>query len=379
MVHMFFRARCWVFALGMLAAASTPVMSQAIIDNLAIHGYLTQGYAIADSHQIVGIPKGGTFDYRRAAILIRFKGSPNDAFVVQLANRDLGDSPTNALTSEVQLDWAFYERRLGSKTTMRIGKEPIPMGIFNETRYVGTLLPFYRAPFGFYEEGSFTSETLNGIVVTRQITPASQWKLSGSVFGGEFEYLQSGTVQTSQEAPPTFIVTPANAKNVIGTQLWLQTPLTGLRVGLGGERRDDHGQFFGNTSTTHGTKDWWASADGNFGRLTTRAEFRQFIFSQGGIRVRSYYGQVGYRILDALTVNLQRDVTDLDYQVQSGHLHIPYDRDNALGINYAFAPNIVVKFEVHNANGFTVEEPVDVLGGAPLHDNYLITSLSVAF
>jgi len=379
MAHMVFRARCWALVLGALAAASTPAWSQSITDNLAIHGYLTQGYAIADSHQIVGIPKGGTFDYRRAAILLRFKGSPNDAFVVQLANRDLGDSPTNALTSEVQLDWAFYERRLGTKTTLRIGKEPIPMGIFNETRYVGTLLPFYRAPFGFYEEGSFTSETLNGIVLTRQITPASRWKLSGSVFGGEFEYLQSGTVQTSQDAPPTFIVTQASAKNVIGAQLWLQTPLTGLRVGLGGDRRDDYGQFFGNTSTTHGTKDWWASADGNFGRLTTRAEFRQFIFSQGGIRVWSYYGQVGYRILDALTVNIQRDVIDLNYRTQSGNLHIPYDRDNALGINYAFAPNIIAKFEVHNAKGFAVEEPVDVLGGAPLRSNYLITSLSVAF
>ena len=379
MAHMLFRARCWVLALGALAAAPTPARSQTLTDNLAIHGYLTQGYSIADSHQIVGIPKGGTFDYRRAAILLRFKGTPNDAFVVQLANRDLGDSPTNALTSEVQLDWAFYERRLGSKTTLRLGKEPIPMGIFNETRYVGTLLPFYRAPFGFYEEGSFTSETLNGIVLARQITPASRWKLSGSLFGGEFEYLQSGTVPASPDAPATFIVTQANAKNVIGAQLWLQTPLSGLRVGLGGDRRDDYGQFYGNTSTTHGTKDWWASADGSFGRLTTRTEFRQFIFSQGGIRVWTYYGQVGYRILDALTVNLQRDVIDLNYKVPSGNLHIPYDRDNALGINYAFAPNIIAKFEVHNAKGFAVEEPVDVLGGAPLRSNYLITSLSVAF
>ncbi len=46
---------------------------------------------------------------------------------------------------------------------------------------------------------------------------------------------------------------------------------------------------------------------------------------------------------------------------------------------YAFAPNIIAKFEVHNAKGFAVEEPVDVLGGAPLRSNYLITSLSVAF
>lgn len=378
MVPTLFRARCATLAFGCLAIAPA-ARAQSLTDNLAVHGYLTQGYAIADSHQIVGIPKGGTFDYRRAALLFRFKATPNDAFVLQLANRDLGESPTNNLTAEVQLDWAFYERKLGSRTTLRVGKAPIPLGIFNETRYVGTLLPFYRAPFGFYEEGSFTSETLNGLVLTRQLTTGMKWKLTGSLFGGDFAYLQSGTVQTAPDAPPEFVVTRAMAKNVVGGQFWLETPVTGLRVGLGGERRDDHGQFFGNTPSTHGTTDWWASADGNFGRLTTRAEFRKIAFNDGALHVWTYYGQVGYRILDALSINLQRDVIDLDNVVPDGHQRILYNRDNAAGVDYAFASNIVAKFEVHNARGFTIEEPTNPLGGSPPRSNYLITSLSVAF
>ena len=73
---------------------------------------------------ILGIPNDGTFDYRRVALLFRFKATPNDAFVVQLANRRLGESLINDFTPEVQLDWAFYERRLGDNGTLRIGKAP---------------------------------------------------------------------------------------------------------------------------------------------------------------------------------------------------------------------------------------------------------------
>jgi hypothetical protein len=312
-----------------VVALAQPAMAQSLSDKLAVHGYLTQGYAASDGHQVVGIPHNGTFDYRRAALLFRFKGTPNDAFVVQLADRELSESPIDDVSHGIQLDWAFYERRLGSKTTMRIGKTPIPMGIFNETRYVGTLLPFYRAPLGFYQEGTFTCETLNGLVLTRMITPASQWKLSGSVFGGGFDYLQAGTVVDSSHPNPQYLVTEAAVKNLLGAQLWLQTPLSGLRLGLGGERRDDYGAFDGASASTHDTHDWWASVDGSFDRLTARAEYRGFTFNEGTIHARTYYGQVGFRILESLTINVQRDVMDFRYALPTIEFHIPYSKDSA--------------------------------------------------
>jgi hypothetical protein len=39
----------------------------------------------------------------------------------------------------------------------------------------------------------------------------------------------------------------------------------------------------------------------------------------------------------------------------------------------------VGKLELHSARGFTADEPLDVLGGKPVQNNYLITSLSVSF
>ena len=357
-----------------VALSAASLQGQSLLDRLAIHGYLTQGYAASDSHQVLGIPKGGTFDYRRAALLFRLKGTPNDAFVVQIANRELGESPADNVTPQLQLDWAFYERRFGSRTTLRIGKVPTPTGIFNEIRYVGTLLPFYRAPYGFYQEGAFVSETLNGLVLSRVLVASPSWQLTGSLFGGDFDDLQSGVAVSGPDSPPEFVVVKGKTRNQVGAQFWLQTPVTGLRAGIGGERHDDRGLF----ANHDGAKDWWGSVDGKFDRLTTRAEYRYLAFGSHSGYLQTYYGQLGYRILDALTLNVQRDVVDLQLMLPGGKKYVPMTRDNALGINYEFASNIVAKFEVHDADGYNFDEVVNLYGG-PIENKYIIASMSVSF
>ena len=366
-----------LFVVGSLALTAAPSAAQTLSDRLVIHGYLTQGYATTSSAEIMGIPSDGTFDYRRVAVLLRFKATPNDAFVVQLANRRLGESPLNAFTPEVQLDWAFYERRFGDATTLRVGKEPIPMGIFNETRYVGTLLPFYRAPFGFYQEGAFTSETLNGVVLTHVLNPGSRWQLTGAVFGGEFDYLQAASTVPTDSTPAQYAVAPALARDLFGTQLWLRTPLTGLRVGVGAARRKDEGIF--TSQLGHGaTTDLWASVDGNFDRLTTRAEMRELTFGTGGSHFRTYYGQLGYRVSDKFAMNVQRDVMELKVPSPSGQIHIPFNQDNGALVVYTFGPNIVGKLEFHDSDGYSVEVPVNYQGPR-IDSRYFISSISVSF
>jgi hypothetical protein len=261
---------------------------------------------------------------------------------------------------------------------LRIGKAPIPMGISNETRFQGTLLPFYRVPFGFYQEGGFTSETLNGAVFTRKLNPGSVWLLSGSLFAGEFDYLQAGSVAATDSSPAAYVIASARARNLLGVQLWLQTPLTGLRVGAGAARREDEGFFSELISGSGATKDLWASIDGNFDRLTTRAEYRRLAFGTNGAVFKTNYEQVGYRIIEPLLVTVQRDATDLAIPTPVGTLKIPYDRDLAIGIAYTFAPNVVGKMEFHDADGFNVEAPVNFQGPA-IENQYFILSLSVAF
>ena len=112
----------------------------------------------------------GTADYRRAAIVARFAPNPTDNGLRRpVGNRRLGDSPTMQFEEDLKIDMAFYEHRFGDRTSIRVGKAALPIGIYNEARYVGALLPFYRAPFAMYGEGSFTSETINGLLLSHRV------------------------------------------------------------------------------------------------------------------------------------------------------------------------------------------------------------------
>lgn len=352
--------------------------AQGISDRLLIHGYLTQGYATTSGPMILGIPNDGTFDYRRAALLLRFKATPKDVFVIQIANRRLGESAVNDHAPELQLDWAFYERRLGESTTLRVGKAPIPMGISNEVRYLGTLLPFYRVPFGFYQEGGFTSETLNGAVITHRLNWSSPWVLSGSLFAGEFDYIQTAAIPATGESQGQYLIANGRARDLLGAQLWLQTPITGLRVGGGAARRNDEGPLSDQFIGAGPTIDVWGSVDASFDRITARAELRDLRYGRGGLNERTYYGQVGYRILETLALTVQRDVTDIHVPIPNGRFHVPFSRDNAIGVAYTFISNVVGKFEYHDSHGYENETSVSY-ANPPIHNRYSILSLSVSF
>src|SRR4051794_34223672 len=183
-----------LLSLGVAASAAS---AQDISSKLSIHGYLTQGAAVSDSSMVVGISKQGTTNYRRAALLMRYAQTPRDAFVIQVAHRRLGDSPIMNFEPDVKVDWAFYERKFLGQSSLRIGKAPIPFGIYNETRYTGTILPFYRAPYAMYFEGAYTSETVDGAVLSHTFLADAPFRFDASVYGGSYDLLEFRQVPTS--------------------------------------------------------------------------------------------------------------------------------------------------------------------------------------
>ena len=150
--------------LAMVLGASVSVsvvhaQGSGLLSKLTVHGYLTQAYADADfadgllvsphtDELNLGISEDGTFDYRTMAIQFRYEISAKDIMIIQFSSRTLGNSPIESVEDEIELDWAFYERRLGDNTSVKVGRVQIPSGIFNAVRDVGTILPFL--PSGFY-------------------------------------------------------------------------------------------------------------------------------------------------------------------------------------------------------------------------------------
>ncbi len=125
--------------------------------------------------------------------------------------------------NDVELDWIFYEHIFSDSTSIKVGKIQIPYGFYNEIRDVGVILPLYRAPISVYGEGTYTSETLNGFVLSHSFFPESDWNLDTDFYYGDWT--------STRNYGEMFFKEPV--KDMVGINLWLNTPYQGIRIGTG--------------------------------------------------------------------------------------------------------------------------------------------------
>ncbi len=367
-----------LLALALLALPVT-LSAQEFERRLSINGYLTQAYGVSQRHLMMGLTDEGTTDYRRAAMLARYDVSPRDHFVVQLAHRRLGDSPTMQFEEPLKVDLAFYGHRFSNGTTARVGKVSLPWGIYNEVRYAGTLTPFYRAPYVVYRDGTYASETVDGASLSHVLRAGEPWELSLDLFGGALEQLEFGPTFPANSAP-VYKGAVLEGRNVLGGQAWVATPVTGLRVGVGGRRQTDTDGIFERPAGGANTTTWTGSVDGQFDGWMVRAEHQQI--RTFGFATTAHYAQGGVRVNPWLSVNVQTERRDEDLRYVPGGpwVSVQAARDNALGFNFNLAPNTVLKLEGHAAKGFGAmfEQIVDDRAPA-LTSRYFISSVSVSF
>ncbi|MGH7487348.1 MAG: hypothetical protein ACREMY_17370, partial [bacterium] len=330
-------------------------------------GYLTQAYAMSDGNQFLGITHKGTADYQTAALRIRADMTPDDAFVVQFAHIRIGNSNIQQLKNDVDVDWLYYQHNFGDNS-VKVGRVQIPFGIYNEVRDVGTLLPFYRPSHNFYGDAAFGSETLEGIVLTRRQELGAGWSLTGDLHYGNWKF------GNSDFQGGYFFDKVDRSK---GAELWVDTPVSGLRFGAGVMR---YNITSGNPAfPVFGLNTWQASHGslvGEFDRFNVHSEVK-VVELGAGLRVQMGYAQAGVRLFRELTLNAQRDVLYLKTAHQP---RSKSDDDRALGLDYAFRPTLVLKAEHHwNEGGFWVENAPTVFGGPTPKTKYWLVSLSTAF
>ena len=353
------------------APEPTPAPEAPVEQRVVLHGYFSQAYANSSDHQLIGVPDSGTFDYRRMALLVRGNITSKDTLVLQLAQRRLGESPVMELEPDVKLDWAFYEHRFGNGTSVRAGRIPNPLGLYSEVRYVGTLLPFYRAPYNFYQEGSFTSENINGARLSHTFAADKKWNLETQLFGGGFSMIESYFGKVNR----------AHTENALGGQVWLNTPVEGLRFGAGGDFFD-----IKNTMLTGDGNDQWrtwiASADFSRTRFRLRSEYSQIHLKEAQFLDKAYYVYGGVNVTEKLVAHAQYDNSTAVTGPEGNTTDLPkFYQDTTLGLSYAFRPDVVVKGEYHFVKGRLIEDqavPLDPAFG-PYSGNYVMLSISASF
>jgi hypothetical protein len=339
---------------------------------LSFHAFLNQAYAISDGHQIFGIPERGTTDYRNVVLQVRYEITPRDIVVTQLSHERQGRSAIGEEREDVEFEWAFYERRLSDATTVKLGKMQLPLGLYNEIRDVGTLLPFYAPPYSVYLD-NFTPENIEGAMVSHSFARDSDWSV-------ETDFYYGGWDRIEQDAA-TGRVGRARAENGVGTQLWLNTPVPELRFGLGAFRFDVE-EGLHQVEETDTLQVYALSADSSFGRVQLRAEG---IWSELPFRLTpdvvlpnlvyvGYYGQIGVELTPKWGLTWKSDFAEI--RLNSGLADLDWNEDHALGIAYRFRYNVIAKAEVHQNKGLLVEDEIVTV---PVKTRYGILSWAVSF
>lgn len=350
---------------------------------LVVHGFFTQAAGISRGGQLYGIPNAGTADLRRAALLATVHFSADDRMVVQVAHRRVGDAPRAALLPDVKVDWLFWQHALGDATQLRVGRFAVPYGIFAETRYVGTQLPFFSAPAAFYRESDFTNEALDGVSLRRELLGDSPFPVEVTAYAGQLDYAESFTLPFGPAGSWITATAPASARRVAGVLAWVGTPIPGLRVGGGAARAELRGGT--RPAARRDTMfTWSASIDGAFDRVTARAELLGADMS--ALHARSGYVQLGVRPWRPLWVNAQLERTrgrirgvPVPPTFQPVTLPVEQLRDAAVGAVWTLGTGVQVRAEAHRVRGYAVEEDGVSLLAPPRRGRYVLLGVAVAF
>lgn len=388
-----------LFAWGVLGSPALADDDHTLADRFDLHGYLTLGWADLDlddprptngDETILGIPEDGAL-YGNAALLARYTHSRQHSFILQLSARELGDSPVGDLEDEVELDWLFYQYQPRESWRIRLGRVPVAVGIFNEIRDVGVLLPFYRPSFVFYREGSIFSETVDGISISHSFARDRTWSFDLDAYYGKFEVIEQGVGLTER-------VTTVDAKDAIGVQLWANTPVDGLRLGVGAQRWKVGAESrFNFRETTW--KSWYLSFDWMRENFVVRAEYRrlespsqsspQSSLTEAELDIA--YLQLGWQVTERLGFWIQPEIMDITQNNDvfvGGSVDFRDRQDIGISAVYRFRSNLVLKAEYHEVENELVvsQVPVPVPGGFLLDrtyggfdSSYSIISLSTSF
>lgn len=373
MTHTHVRRIIWTALVALAFVAPAAARAQEIADKFQFHGSLVWGYGQSDGLPVFGVPQTGTSDYKAIALQFRYQLDDQNQFVTQLLALSLGVSPLAAVTPAVEPVWAYYQHKEGD-WTFKVGRDPLPRGIFNEVRRIGTLLPFYRVGSDVYQE---TLEYVDGVVVSRRFDLGKGWGVEGNAFAG-------GTDLTAEVPGATGVgVIQDRLEKLYGGQVWLNTPVKGLRAGAFAAGAILGGQPY--ITTLY-------SLDGNFDHFFVRGEYTAFDAKAPKSHYDAWYGMGGIKLGDKFTIASQYMVTNrfipLPAPVQP--LTLQLSTDVAESIIYAPSANVAFKFEVHRKEGYAFDTnvptfvpptaPPFIMGLAPASKaNFLIASVAISF
>lgn len=367
------RFACAALFVNILLASTSAAGAQSLDEKLTLHASLNAAYGKSNDLPVLGIPKEGTVDYRVMTLQFRYQLAPQDAFVVQLLNRRLGSSPLAGVLNDVTTQMAFWQHRAGAITT-KVGRTPLPRGLMNEVRYIGTVLPFFRQPF---EISGDAFDALDGVLISGRRELAKGFSVEGHAHFGASENRSVRATNTE------LTVRSSRAHNMIGAQGYLDAP-GGVRLALFANKYERR------TPTQTGFRNFVAYS-GQIDRTwgTLRAEHFRESGESPGADLKSRYVQGIAKLHPRVHLAGEhiRQTQRVFFTDARQNTDIPSVRETGAALNIFGPVGTVMKFEHRWREGYTYDafvSPTTLVGSTvtvnpPRATNYWIASVAMSF
>lgn len=215
-------------ALGLALGIGGAPSPAGAADEVAIHGFLSQGFMHTRDYDYLAESADGTFQFSEIGLNCSSVVGDDLRVGIQLFARDLGTLGNN----RVELDWAYGDYSWDDALGLRAGRIRLPYGLYNETRDIDALRTAVLMPQGVYDQ------RFRDILVA--ITGASfygttPWTSAGSLeyqaFWGMANMSTDNSVAQLLNSTGVSTVTGFESRHSGGLGLVWSAPVSGLRIG----------------------------------------------------------------------------------------------------------------------------------------------------
>lgn len=334
-----------------------PGPSQAMQDVVQVHGFGGWAYARTDGNNyLIGTEDGS---YSNSYFALNVSANPYEKFSTSV--QTLWKTTKNGL--EMEFDYAFAEWMFYDWLRLRVGKVKCPFGIYAEVWDVGTIRPFYALPPSMYAPGSFATKSYFGLGFTGMRFLSGGWGIQYDLYGGEFEY--PPVLQPNPENPTEEIEALPISTDAVGGRIAVSTPLDGLSIGfstfngdsmiaVAGAMEEALQMISGRHYSTAFHVEYLMDA------VSLRAEYARTdkISGEDDLLMSAYYIEAAYTFLEHWQAAALFDVQSMEFVNLELPIEIPGDhKQGAVGLNYWFNPNFVLKLSYHYVQGNIFAKP----------------------
>lgn len=208
-------------------------------DDVAIHGFVSQGYLKSSDNNYLGNSKDGSYEFNEIGVNFTAPVTDNLRFGLQLFSRDLGNIGNN----ELIVDWGFLDYSWQDWLGFRAGKIKMPAGLYNRHRDVDMLRTSILLPQSVYNEAlrdfaiAIHGASLYGAKKIRQFGYIDYEVFLGTVpIPGNSRYMNNVLDQMQYAFPAQaslfsdMDLSAMESRQMIGGMLVWHTPVKGMKI-----------------------------------------------------------------------------------------------------------------------------------------------------